>query len=165
MSEGAGTPRLLVERNASDFDLARDGRILIAEGPEAVSPGQLNVVVNRSKSCAGGNAGVAQLSLRLEGNADLVRAAFECVSSDPNAHMVIPRSWRSSDQATPVATRGSKANRLPDRVSQFVHVQHTDRDAGQRWIVKNERRHAEGSARGIDCRAHFREIDRPDERT
>jgi hypothetical protein len=42
----AGMPRLLVERNASDFDLARDGRILIAEGPDAVSPGQLNVVVN-----------------------------------------------------------------------------------------------------------------------
>lgn len=30
----AGTPRLLVDRNASDFDLARDGRILIAEAPD-----------------------------------------------------------------------------------------------------------------------------------
>ena len=42
----AGTPRLLVERNASDFDLAREGRILIAEAPDAASPGRLNVVVN-----------------------------------------------------------------------------------------------------------------------
>lgn len=42
----AGTPRLLVDRNASDFDLARDGRILIAEAPDAASPGRLNVVVN-----------------------------------------------------------------------------------------------------------------------
>ncbi|HUP60689.1 MAG TPA: protein kinase [Thermoanaerobaculia bacterium] len=42
----AGTPRLLVDRNASDFDLTRDGRILIAEAPDAASPGRLNVVVN-----------------------------------------------------------------------------------------------------------------------
>ena len=42
-----GTPRPLLERNASDFDLARDGRILIVEAPDpSASPGQLNVVVN-----------------------------------------------------------------------------------------------------------------------
>jgi serine/threonine-protein kinase len=41
-----GTPRLLVDRNASDFDLARDGRILISEAPDLASPGRLNVVVN-----------------------------------------------------------------------------------------------------------------------
>lgn len=34
------------DRNASDFDLTRDGRILIAEAPDAASPGRLNVVVN-----------------------------------------------------------------------------------------------------------------------
>lgn len=42
----AGTPRLLVDRNASDFDLTRDGRILIAEAPDPASPGRLNVVLN-----------------------------------------------------------------------------------------------------------------------
>ena len=42
----AGTPRLLLDRNASDFDLTRDGRILIAEVPDAASPGRLNVVLN-----------------------------------------------------------------------------------------------------------------------
>ena len=42
----AGTPRVLVDRNASDFDLTRDGRILIAEAPDAAAPGRLNVVVN-----------------------------------------------------------------------------------------------------------------------
>ncbi len=45
-SFSVGTPRLLVDRNASDFDLTRDGRILIAEAPDAASPGRLNVVVN-----------------------------------------------------------------------------------------------------------------------
>ena len=34
-------------RNASDFDLARDGRILIVEAPDpSAAPGRLNVVVN-----------------------------------------------------------------------------------------------------------------------
>ena len=42
----AGTPRVLVDRNASDFDLTRDGRVLIAEAPDAAAPGRLNVVVN-----------------------------------------------------------------------------------------------------------------------
>jgi hypothetical protein len=41
----AGTPKLLVDRSASDFDLTRDGRILIA-APDAALPGRLNVVVN-----------------------------------------------------------------------------------------------------------------------
>ena len=35
----AGTPRVLVDRNASDFDLTRDGRILIAEAHDAARPG------------------------------------------------------------------------------------------------------------------------------
>ena len=30
----AGTPKLLFEKNASDFDLARDGRVLIVEAPD-----------------------------------------------------------------------------------------------------------------------------------
>jgi eukaryotic-like serine/threonine-protein kinase len=43
----AGTPRLLLEKNASDFDLTRDGRILIVEASDPSSaPGRLNVVVN-----------------------------------------------------------------------------------------------------------------------
>jgi eukaryotic-like serine/threonine-protein kinase len=43
----AGTPRLLLDANASDFDLTRDGRILIVEAPDPSSaPGRLNVVVN-----------------------------------------------------------------------------------------------------------------------
>ena len=43
----AGTPRLLFNANASDFDLARDGRVLIVEAPDpAAAPGRLNVVVN-----------------------------------------------------------------------------------------------------------------------
>jgi hypothetical protein len=42
-----GTPRLLLEKNASDFDLTRDGRILLVEAPDSsVLPGRLNVVVN-----------------------------------------------------------------------------------------------------------------------
>jgi hypothetical protein len=43
----AGTPRLLLDANASDFDLTRDGRILIVEAPDpSAAPGRLNVVVN-----------------------------------------------------------------------------------------------------------------------
>jgi eukaryotic-like serine/threonine-protein kinase len=43
----AGTPRLLLDKNASDFDLTRDGRIVIVEAPDPSSvPGRLNVVVN-----------------------------------------------------------------------------------------------------------------------
>jgi eukaryotic-like serine/threonine-protein kinase len=43
----AGAPRLLLDANASDFDLARDGRVLIVEGLDPASaPGRLNVVVN-----------------------------------------------------------------------------------------------------------------------
>jgi len=43
----AGTPKLLLEQNASDFDLTRDGRVLIVEAPDpSASPGRLNVVVN-----------------------------------------------------------------------------------------------------------------------
>jgi hypothetical protein len=43
----AGTPRLLLAANASDFDLARDGRVLIVEAPDpALAPGRLNVVLN-----------------------------------------------------------------------------------------------------------------------
>jgi Tol biopolymer transport system component len=43
----AGAPRLLLDANASDFDLTRDGRILIVEAPDPSSaPGRLNVVVN-----------------------------------------------------------------------------------------------------------------------
>jgi Tol biopolymer transport system component len=43
----AGTPRLLLEQNASAFDITRDGRILIVEAPDpSSSPGRLNVVVN-----------------------------------------------------------------------------------------------------------------------
>ena len=41
----AGASRGLVDRNASDFDLTRDGRILIAQAPDAAAPGRLNVVV------------------------------------------------------------------------------------------------------------------------
>jgi hypothetical protein len=42
----AGTPRLLVDRSASDFDLTRGGRNLLAEAPDPASPGRLNVVVS-----------------------------------------------------------------------------------------------------------------------
>jgi predicted Ser/Thr protein kinase len=43
----AATPQLLFERNLADFDMARDGRILIVEGPDpSLSTGRLNVVVN-----------------------------------------------------------------------------------------------------------------------
>ena len=43
----AGTPRLLLDANASDFDLARDGRVLIVEALDpATSQGRLSVVVN-----------------------------------------------------------------------------------------------------------------------
>jgi len=43
----AGPPQLLLDKNASDFDLTRDGRILIVEAPDPSSaPGRLNVVVN-----------------------------------------------------------------------------------------------------------------------
>jgi eukaryotic-like serine/threonine-protein kinase len=43
----AGTPRLLLDANASDFDLARDGRVLIVEALDpSAAPGRLNVVVN-----------------------------------------------------------------------------------------------------------------------
>jgi hypothetical protein len=43
----AGTPHLLLDANASDFDLARDGRVLIVQAPDPTSaPGRLNVVVN-----------------------------------------------------------------------------------------------------------------------
>jgi eukaryotic-like serine/threonine-protein kinase len=43
----AGTPRLLFDANASDFDLARDGRVLIVEATDpAAARGRLNVVVN-----------------------------------------------------------------------------------------------------------------------
>ena len=43
----AGTPRLLLDANASDFDLARDGRVLMVEALDpAAAQGRLNVVVN-----------------------------------------------------------------------------------------------------------------------
>jgi serine/threonine-protein kinase len=43
----AGKPRLLLDANASDFDLARDGRVLIVGALDSASaPGRLNVVVN-----------------------------------------------------------------------------------------------------------------------
>ncbi len=43
----AGAPRLLLDANASDFDLTRDGRVLVVEAPDPSSaPGRLNVVVN-----------------------------------------------------------------------------------------------------------------------
>jgi eukaryotic-like serine/threonine-protein kinase len=43
----AGTPRLLLDANASEFDLTRDGRVLVVEAPDLSSaPGRLNVVVN-----------------------------------------------------------------------------------------------------------------------
>lgn len=46
-SFAAAPPQLLLERNLADYDLARDGRILIVEGPDtSKSTGQLNVVVN-----------------------------------------------------------------------------------------------------------------------
>jgi len=42
-----GAPQLLFEKNASDFDLAKDGRVLIVQTPDPDdSPGRLNVVVN-----------------------------------------------------------------------------------------------------------------------
>jgi predicted Ser/Thr protein kinase len=42
-----GTPELLFARNLADFDITREGRILVVEGPDAAqSTGQLNVVVN-----------------------------------------------------------------------------------------------------------------------
>ena len=43
----ASVPALLFERNFSDFDIARDGRILLVEAPEAsTASGRMNVVVN-----------------------------------------------------------------------------------------------------------------------
>jgi serine/threonine-protein kinase len=43
----AGAPGLLLDANASDFDLTRDGRVLVVEAPDPSSaPGRLNVVVN-----------------------------------------------------------------------------------------------------------------------
>jgi hypothetical protein len=43
----AATPQLLFERNFADFDMTRDGRILIVEAPDpSQSTGRLNVVVN-----------------------------------------------------------------------------------------------------------------------
>jgi eukaryotic-like serine/threonine-protein kinase len=43
----AGAPRLLLDANASAFDLSRDGRVLIVEALDAAAaPGRLNVVVN-----------------------------------------------------------------------------------------------------------------------
>jgi Tol biopolymer transport system component len=43
----AGAPKLLLDANASEFDLTRDGRVLIVEAPDPSSaPGRLNVVVN-----------------------------------------------------------------------------------------------------------------------
>jgi predicted Ser/Thr protein kinase len=46
-SFSAATPQLLFERNLADFDMARDGRILIVEAPDlSQATGRLNVVVN-----------------------------------------------------------------------------------------------------------------------
>ena len=43
----AEPPQLLLERNIANYDIARDGRILIVEGSDpSASPGQLNVVIN-----------------------------------------------------------------------------------------------------------------------
>jgi serine/threonine protein kinase len=43
----AGTPRILLDADASDFDLSRDGRVLIVEALDpAATAGRLNVVVN-----------------------------------------------------------------------------------------------------------------------
>jgi Tol biopolymer transport system component len=46
-SFAASPPKIMLERSFADYDLARDGRILIVEGPDtSKSTGQLNVVVN-----------------------------------------------------------------------------------------------------------------------
>jgi eukaryotic-like serine/threonine-protein kinase len=43
----AGTPELLFEHNIAAYDVARDGRILITEGPDpSKASGQMNVVIN-----------------------------------------------------------------------------------------------------------------------
>ncbi len=43
----AGAPRVLLDANASDFDLTRGGRVLIVEALDpAAAQGRLNVVVN-----------------------------------------------------------------------------------------------------------------------
>jgi hypothetical protein len=46
-SFSASTPVLLFERNFADFDVARDGRILLVETLDsAATAGRMNVVVN-----------------------------------------------------------------------------------------------------------------------
>jgi serine/threonine-protein kinase len=43
----AGTPQVLFEHNIADYDVARDGRIVISEGADpSQAKGQLNVVIN-----------------------------------------------------------------------------------------------------------------------
>ncbi len=43
----AAPPQLLFERNLADYDIARDGRIVISEGPDPTrASGQINVVIN-----------------------------------------------------------------------------------------------------------------------
>jgi len=43
----AGTPQLLFEHNIADYDVARDGRFIISEGPDpSHATGQMNVVIH-----------------------------------------------------------------------------------------------------------------------
>jgi hypothetical protein len=43
----AGTPEVLFEHNIAGYDVARDGRIIISEGPDpSHATGQMNVVIN-----------------------------------------------------------------------------------------------------------------------
>ena len=43
----AGIPQVLFEHNIADYDVARDGRIIISEGPDpSQATGQMNVVIN-----------------------------------------------------------------------------------------------------------------------
>lgn len=42
----AAPAQLLIEKAIANYDVAADGRIVIQEAPDAVAPGQLNVVLN-----------------------------------------------------------------------------------------------------------------------
>ena len=55
----AAPPQLIIEKAIANFDVAADGRIVIQEAPNALAPGQLNVVLNwfeevRSRSSGAG---------------------------------------------------------------------------------------------------------------
>ena len=42
-----GTPEVLFEHNIAAYEVARDGRILISEGPDpSQASGQMNVIIN-----------------------------------------------------------------------------------------------------------------------